>query len=571
MKSLNRKLRYPGVYSFSSEEASVFFGRKLDIEQLQTLIEVEKQVLLYSKSGVGKTSLLNAGVIPQLPKEYEVINIRLFAYNKEMSPVRRVASIFVDSYPLVFENKHSIIDSIVHHERKAESIWYCLKKLQHAKPDKAFILVFDQFEELFSYPLQEIEDFKQQLFEINTSRIPKVFADRIKEEYKTKNPEFLDKDQFRFIHHFPIVKNVFAIRSDRLSLLNQLADKLPQIQHVFYELKALNTEQAEKAIINPAKTINKDFATRAYDFEPKALKYIIDTLSNEGSQNTETTQLQIVCQRIEEIVLKKQENDPSHEKIVVKLEDLPDFKDIFFSFYANAVGQTGEIRKTHIFIEDQLIRNGQRISLDEIICKEYINSKTLRTLTNSHLLRAEPNSTGGFSYELSHDTLIEPILVSREKRKVEEEKIRLEKERQEKLRHEKIKLEKQTIENEKKRKRQRQIISIVSIAAIVSVFFGVFGLINKFEADKQLIIAQKEKEKATKEKEKAEKSLNDYLNEQAKNKVLRIDRLFKLRESYIDAEEFKAADILVDSIIKFNVGTGKDSIRIAKKVQKIKQ
>ena len=261
MKSLNKKMRYPGVYSFTSNQESIFYGRIQDIERLQTLIEVEKQVLLYSKSGVGKTSLLNAGVIPKLPEEYEVINIRFFAYNKEMSPVQRTGSIFVDNYQSVFEKKNTIIDSLTNHENKIESIWFYLKKLQLKKTNKIFILVFDQFEELFSYPKQEIEDFKQQLFEISNSRIPKYYSDLIKKEYKAKNPDFLNKENFRFIHQFPIVKNVFSIRSDRLSLLNLLTDKLPKIQHVFYELKALNNEQAEQAILKPAKTKDKDFVT----------------------------------------------------------------------------------------------------------------------------------------------------------------------------------------------------------------------------------------------------------------------------------------------------------------------
>jgi len=81
--------RYPGIYSFSQEQKDIFFGRDNDIEKLLILIEVENQVLLYSKSGIGKTSLLNAGVIPKLPKNYEVINVRFYAYNQDniVSPI----------------------------------------------------------------------------------------------------------------------------------------------------------------------------------------------------------------------------------------------------------------------------------------------------------------------------------------------------------------------------------------------------------------------------------------------------------------------------------------------------
>ena len=75
---------------------------------------------------------------------------------------------------------------------------------------------------------------------------------------------------------------------------------------------------------------------------------------------------------------------------------------------------------------------GSRISLDEIICKDYVTNKTLKTLTNTHLLRVERNSTGGFSYELSHDTLIEAILDLKKKREELEliQKLKLEKEQE---------------------------------------------------------------------------------------------------------------------------------------------
>ena len=58
--------RYPGVKPFETEEQHMFFGRLADIQSLYELLGVEKTVLLYSKSGLGKSSLINAGLIPKL-------------------------------------------------------------------------------------------------------------------------------------------------------------------------------------------------------------------------------------------------------------------------------------------------------------------------------------------------------------------------------------------------------------------------------------------------------------------------------------------------------------------------
>ena len=76
--------RYPGLSPFSTEQKDVFFGRESDITNLARLIFVERKVLLYSKSGYGKSSLLNAGVIPELEnnKDFEFVKIRFHAlYN----------------------------------------------------------------------------------------------------------------------------------------------------------------------------------------------------------------------------------------------------------------------------------------------------------------------------------------------------------------------------------------------------------------------------------------------------------------------------------------------------------
>jgi len=75
--------RYPGATPFRGDQAKIFYGRDRDIEKMLTLIQVEKKVLLYSKSGLGKTSLLEAGIIPKLPAKFTPISIRFYASSSE--------------------------------------------------------------------------------------------------------------------------------------------------------------------------------------------------------------------------------------------------------------------------------------------------------------------------------------------------------------------------------------------------------------------------------------------------------------------------------------------------------
>ena len=55
--------RYPGIVPFSIYEKNVFYGRDHDIEQLFNLITNNKQVLLYSKSGLA--SIINVWILIQ--------------------------------------------------------------------------------------------------------------------------------------------------------------------------------------------------------------------------------------------------------------------------------------------------------------------------------------------------------------------------------------------------------------------------------------------------------------------------------------------------------------------------
>ena len=378
-----QKRRYSGISPFTSEQKNIFFGRDNDIENLQNLISLRKQVLLYSKSGVGKTSLLNAGVLPRFEKKYRIIKIRFFSYDNKKSetPLDKIFNaikIFFDNKdvpirkdvpidtPIQKNEKTTILNQIIQNTDYKKTLWYYFKQLQLITKNKQkYILVFDQFEELFSYPAEQVDEFKEQFYELTKTDFP--------DDIMSFMPDIQeDNDELDILYDSLKIKVVLAIRSDRLSLLNKLTDKLPDIQQIFYELQALNKEQTRQAIINPAKDKN-NFETSPFDFEPQAIENIINALSNNQEQNIETTQLQIVCQKIENIANDLESSIKSSNKkdleaslrpssVTITTSHLPKFKDIFLNFYENAVKQTKQQKEAQKFIEDQLIRNKQRIS-----------------------------------------------------------------------------------------------------------------------------------------------------------------------------------------------------------------
>ena len=63
--------RYPGAQPFSDDDFSrkVFFGRENAARVLADKILANHMVTVYARSGLGKTSLLQAGVAPKLREE----------------------------------------------------------------------------------------------------------------------------------------------------------------------------------------------------------------------------------------------------------------------------------------------------------------------------------------------------------------------------------------------------------------------------------------------------------------------------------------------------------------------
>src|SRR5262245_28087857 len=60
---------YPGPRAFEPKEEKMFRGRKKETADLYNLVLAHPVTLLFSQSGAGKTSLINAGLSPRLVRE----------------------------------------------------------------------------------------------------------------------------------------------------------------------------------------------------------------------------------------------------------------------------------------------------------------------------------------------------------------------------------------------------------------------------------------------------------------------------------------------------------------------
>ena len=62
---------YPGLRPFEAEEWSIFFGRERMIDEVIERLALNGLVLIHGASGSGKSSLVRAGVMPKLARQYQ--------------------------------------------------------------------------------------------------------------------------------------------------------------------------------------------------------------------------------------------------------------------------------------------------------------------------------------------------------------------------------------------------------------------------------------------------------------------------------------------------------------------
>jgi NACHT domain len=410
------KNRYPGTQPFTAEQSELFYGRKQETEDLMKLIRFQQMVVLYGKSGLGKSSLLNTKIKRQVEtqKIAEVFAVRFNAWTDgEETPLSKTVEALLSFGKEQATPKANPIEPIADN-----TLWYAAKARQLATQKQRYLLVFDQFEELFTYPEAAIQAFKESLAELMRAGLPK----RIEERIPTLA---LSDDDLDTLYETADIKVLFAIRSDRMHLLDKLSDVLPDILRHCYALNALIEADAKEAIVEPAKLVG-DFDAPTFQYTEGALSDILAFLKDEDGR-IEAIQLQTLCQAFERRITTEGSSITEADTPTDKLKDIIDH------YYKTQLDdpRLEDKNTAQRLIEDELVietgdNKGVRVTLHELsIFVKFANraapeaaekvrlKNLLDALVNIHLLRREVGSRGGDTYELAHDRLIEPVLKSR--------------------------------------------------------------------------------------------------------------------------------------------------------------
>ncbi len=405
-----RAHRYKGTSPFldSDLDRKTFFGRDLEIRALSSLVLAERLSVLFAKSGMGKTSLINAGVVePLREKGY-------------FPMVLRVGDPGVDTVQAILDGvRDAAAAAGVECERaEATELWEFFKRARFWSSSLDLltpVLVLDQFEELFTLkPRDDQRELARQLAELVRGRAAAPEGD---------GPEALDSSP-------PDVKILLSLREDFLAHLEDLTEEIPGILHNRLRLGPLTREGARQAIVGPARLEDEALETTPFTYREEALAEILSFLGKQrrGEETVEVdevepVQLQLICLYLEELVQARQAKGAAAVEVTDRdLGGERRMQRVLESFYDRTIASIrprSAGRAARRLCEKRLISaGGRRLTEDgeEIERRFKLSKERLDRLVDARLLRSEPR-LGGTFYELSHDTLIEPITESRKRRR----------------------------------------------------------------------------------------------------------------------------------------------------------
>ena len=166
---------FRGLEAFEEQHAAIFFGRKLSVDQLVQVIVAQAQaacamVLVLGPSGAGKTSLVQAGLIPALkagaaPAESGIAisaHVQLDCADMDQSGLlETLSSVLMDAEigdKLLFENTSAAALA----QRMTNDLPGLIEQLQKQLPTIQLLLFIDRFEAVFRLP--HISDVERAVF-----------------------------------------------------------------------------------------------------------------------------------------------------------------------------------------------------------------------------------------------------------------------------------------------------------------------------------------------------------------------------------------------------------------------
>jgi len=432
-----------GLRSFEEVNQSQFGGRDKEIDELFDLVEDHFLTVVFGDSGIGKTSLIKAGLIPKLRKNFYYPIYSRIDFSDTKPPLKQLRD-------RIYTEMKALDDSIS--ELKSETLWEYMHEVNLLNGIVTPVLILDQFEELFTLGKSNegINEFVVELGDLAQNRIPAAVKSKYKKLGKTVPSRYSGQN-----YHI-----VLSLREDYLARLDELKNHIPSIMNNGFRVVQMTVSQALEAAIKPGKgLIDEPVAIEIIKKLPGVSQADFDLLNQKGEEKqalkVEPFLLSLICDRLNEERI-KQNLKIINKKIV---EDF-NVDDVIKSFYNETLKDFDpnvELAIENLLLDNDGFRKLQ--PLKEFQSEYNISDADIVRLVNSRIVRQERRNNVDY-LELIHDVLKDIIKKKRDKR-----------ERVEQYKKEKEEREAQIRENEAKAKKNSQR----AILVIIVIFLGFVG------------------------------------------------------------------------------------------------
>jgi WD40 repeat protein len=412
---LDKDNPWPGLESFEEDAHAYFFGRDHEIKLLRDHVLDSQVTILYGRSGLGKTSLLQAGLFPSLRERH-------------LLPIYVRFDLKPGAAPLTQQLHHAVRDSIRQDVRDpvlpsdGESLWEYLHRndfeLWSARNYPLIpVIVLDQFEELFTLGERVpdlVDAFRNELGDLAENRIPADLATRI------DNDEDVAR---RFNLRSRNYKLLISMREDFLPDLEGWCRLIPSLARSRVRLMHLRTSDALEAVHEPAAhMMTLELARRVVGIiagenlgqgRAPAAPELVFSDEQQAAAEVEPALLSLFCRGLNE-ERKRRGLARFDEQLIDEAS-----RDTLSNYYSSCVKDLPD--NVAEFIENELItEKGFRNSfIREDAVPERLTEDQLDRLISSRLVRLE-DRYGAPRIELTHDVLTRAVREHRDKRRAED-------------------------------------------------------------------------------------------------------------------------------------------------------
>lgn len=250
---------YVGLRPFERDEHAIFRGRDRDAQFFCDKVFAARLTLLYGGSGLGKSSLLRALIIPRFEEEEDAQVLYFDAWAGENPALDLKAALVERASELGIPDAGAGAPTIAELVRLIQSVNL-----------RTFVLILDQFEEFLVNHAEDLDPLKRELGALVRDRN-------------------LD------------ARTVLSLREEFLAALEPLREDILNLFASTYRLEPLDVEGTLAAIEHPAKLLGKSY-------EPELLQQLVRDLSvgrqddvrpREGEGRAiDLPMLQLVCSRL---------------------------------------------------------------------------------------------------------------------------------------------------------------------------------------------------------------------------------------------------------------------------------